>query len=190
MTISQNVYVSTTKEYVLKKYALELKGAILKHVSVLTNAFTVDTGFIFVNSANDEEFELKASYSPLTQNIEIVSPLKKVNILEGYSAIAHQEQFLQSLDWLKEKYSELSNAVVVESGEKALMFGNAYRVVFKTSVKYYEYIVDIEDNTKRILYQRDYTEFSKSTMKTSFSSSTTRRTGSIFPTPQVLPFVG
>lgn len=83
ISVNQNVYVSTTKEYVLKKYAAELKGAVLKHVSVLTNAFTVDSGFIFVNSANSEEYEVKASYSPLTQNIEIVSPLKKVDILDG-----------------------------------------------------------------------------------------------------------
>lgn len=88
MTVGQNIYVSTTKEYVLRKYATELKGAALKHVSVLTNAFTVDTGFIFVNSANGEEFEIKASYAPLTESIQVLTPLKKVNILEGYSAIS------------------------------------------------------------------------------------------------------
>ena len=113
--------------------------------------------------------------------------MKKVNILEGYSAIGNQEKFLHSLDWLKEKNSELAHAVVVESGEKALMFGNAYRVVFKTSVKYYEYIVGMEDNTERILYQRDYTEFSRNSIKTSFSessSSSMSRIGSIFPTPK------
>ncbi len=87
---------------------------------------------------------------------------------------------------MKEKNSELAHAVVVESGEKALMFGNAYRVVFKTSVKYYEYIVGLEDNTEKILYQRDYTEFSKNTLKTSFSESTSsiNRVGPTFPTPK------
>ena len=71
------------------------------------------------------------------------------------------------------------------------MFGNAYKVVFKTSIKYYEIIAEVEDNTRRIVYQRDYTEFTRNTMKTSFTSTTTtssrlKRISSIFPTAKVL----
>ena len=94
ISVSQNVYVNTVKEDILKKYATELKGAVLKRVAVVTNPFSVDCGFIWTNAANNEEYETKASYSPLTQNIEIVNPLKKVDMLEGYSAVGNQEEFI------------------------------------------------------------------------------------------------
>ena len=55
--------------------------------------------------------------------------------------MTHHQRFSEVADWLKEKDADLEAAVLVESGQKPILFGRAYKVVLKSLTKIDEYVV-------------------------------------------------
>lgn len=60
-------------------------------------------------------------------------------------------------NWLREKNLDLASAVVVSSMSKPILFGSAYKLLFKDMTKYYTYVVYYDQITHemRILYEKD-----------------------------------
>lgn len=60
-------------------------------------------------------------------------------------------------NWLKEKNLDLSSAVMISSESKQILFGSAYKIVFKDMTKYYTYVVYYDSTTRemRTLFEND-----------------------------------
>ena len=52
---------------------------------------------------------------------------------------------------------DLSTAVMISSESKQILFGSAYKIVFKDMTKYYTYVVYYDSTTRemRILFEND-----------------------------------
>ena len=59
-----------------------------------------------------------------------------MDLKSGYSAVTDQSKFDSIVDWLKNKELDLERAVVIRKGEKHVLFGMAYKIVFKTLTNY------------------------------------------------------
>ena len=106
---------------------------------------------------NDKIITVSAQYNPATQQASISSELTIIDIQEGYFPVRSDRKLTEVRNWLKEKNLDLSAAVMVSSMSKQILFGTAYKIVFKDMTKFYTYVVYYDNLTRemRVLLDKD-----------------------------------
>lgn len=104
---------------------------------------------------NDKIITVSAQYNPTTQQASISSQLTIIDIQEGYFPVRSDKKLTEVRNWLKEKNLDLSSAVMVSSMSKQILFGTAYKIVFKDMTKYYTYIVYYDNLSRQMRLLND-----------------------------------
>ena len=112
---------------------------------------------------NDKIVTVSAEYNPSTLTTKIISDPEVVDIQQGYYPVGSDKKVAEVRNWLKEKNLDLTSSVLVSSESKQILFGTAYRLIFKDLTKYYTYVVysDSITNQMKIFYQQDSTDIQK-----------------------------
>lgn len=93
---------------------------------------------------------VSAEYNPLTQSSSIIAELEIIDIHEGYFPVKSDKKLTEVRNWLKEKNLDLSSAVMISSMSKPILFGVAYKIVFKDLTKYFTYVVYVDSITREM----------------------------------------
>ncbi len=97
---------------------------------------------------NDKIITVSAQYNPATQQASITSEPAIIDIQEGYFPARSDKKVTEVRNWLKEKNLDLSAAVMVSCMSKQILFGTAYKIVFKDMTKHYNYVVYYDNLTR------------------------------------------
>lgn len=153
--LGKNLYFTEAHRFIQSKYQKELDKAQLLGASGKSNLFS----YIFKEfyMVDDMLLTVSAEYNPVTQSSSIVSEPEIIDIQEGYFPVKSDKRLTEVRNWLKEKNLDLSSAVMISSMSKQILFGSAYKIVFKDMTKYYTYVVYYDSTTRemRILFEKD-----------------------------------
>jgi hypothetical protein len=156
--LGKNLYFTEAHRYIQSKYQSELDKAQLLGASGKANLFS----YIFKEfyMVDDKILTVSAEYNPITQKATIVSEPEIIDIQTGYFPVTTDKKLTEVRNWLKEKNLDLSSAVMISSESKQILFGSAYKIVFKDMTKYYTYVVYYDTTTReiRILFEKDSTD--------------------------------
>lgn len=169
--LGKNLYFTEAHRYIQSKYQTELDKAQLLGASGKSNLFS----YIFKEfyMVNDMILTVSAEYNPVTQTATIVSEPEVIDIQEGYFPVKSDKKINEVRNWLKEKNLDLSSAVMISSMSKQILFGTAYKVVFKDMTKYYTYVVYYDSTTRemRTLFEKDSTDLQTPSVNAQETSS-------------------
>lgn len=153
--LGKNLYFTEAHRYIQSKYQKELDKAQLLGASGKSNLFS----YIFKEfyMADEMILTVSAEYNPVTQTSSIVSEPEVIDIQEGYFPVKSDKKLTEVRNWLKEKNLDLASAVLVSSMSKQILFGSAYKLIFKDLTRYYTYVVYYDSTTRemRTLYEKD-----------------------------------
>jgi hypothetical protein len=171
--LGKNLYFTEAHRHVQAKYPVELDKAQLLGASGKSSLFSYLFREFYM--VDDKILTVSAEYNPVTQTATIVAEPQVVDVQEGFFPVKSDKRLSEVRNWLKEKNLDLSSAVMVSSMSKPILFGSAYKLLFKDLTRYYTYVVYYDATTRemRILFEKDSSQAEAAPVPTPATTPTT-----------------